>query len=85
MFTQDILAINYEIDPLIDEVVGDNEVEEHDEVAYNSFMEKEDIEGNESEDDDVCRSNVENISESTDNTEDSNNEVRNKMIVMTSF
>ena len=78
VFTQDILTINYEIDLLIDEVAEDNEVEEHDEVAYNSFIEREDIEGNEADDDDVCRSNDENISESTDNTEDSNNEVRNE-------
>ena len=78
MFTQDILTINYEIDLLIDEVAEDNEVEEHDEVAYNSFIEREDIEGNEAHDDDVCGSNDENISESTDNTEDSNNEVRNE-------
>ena len=71
VFTQDILTINYEIDLLIDEVAEDNEVEEHDEVAYNSFIEREDIEGNEADDDDVCRSNDENISEST-------NEVRNE-------
>ena len=56
----------------------DNEVIEDDKVAYNSFMEMEDLECNESEDDDVDRSNAENISDSIDNNEDSNNEVRNK-------
>ena len=73
MFTQDKLAINYEIDHPIDEVFV-----EDDKVAYNSFMEREDLECNEYEDDDASRSNAENISERTDNSEDSNNEVRNK-------
>ena len=56
VFAQDILAINYEIDPPIDEVAEDNEVAEDDEVAYNSFMKMEDIESDKSEDDDAGRS-----------------------------
>ena len=93
VFAQDILPINYEIDPPIvesvpfdndaqfldiNEVSEGNEVVKDDEVAYNAFMEREDIESNEFEDDDSGRSNAGNISESTDKSEDSNNEVRNE-------
>ena len=66
------------MNPPIDEVAEGNEVAENGEIAYNFFMEKEDIESNKVEDDGAGRSDVENINESTDNSEDSNNEVRNE-------
>ena len=75
VFSQDILLINYDIDPPIDElepidndaqfpdineVVKDNEVVEDDGVDFNAFMERGDIESNEY--DNVGKSNAGNIS-----------------------
>ena len=79
VFTQDILAISYDIDPPITEsrltendaqFPNANEVAEKYEVFYHAFMEKEGIESNEFEDDDVGWSENADSEDSKESNED---------------
>ena len=87
IFAQGILTISYEIDPPIAEsrptendaqFPNVNEVAEEYEVFYHAFMEKEGIESNESEDDDVG------LSESADSEdiEENNDDVIDDTLLM---